>query len=76
MPKEYIVQQAPFDAAARELARSARLNQAKEIRPLLAEMRTTCQNCHETFQVALPDSYREWGFGGKAAAKETSDHGR
>jgi Cytochrome C' len=53
VPEQYVVLQAQFDEASRELAAAARLRSLHEVSELFREMQQTCRNCHATFRVSL-----------------------
>jgi hypothetical protein len=66
MPEEYIVLQAQFDEASRELAAAARLKSLQEVSDLYREMRRTCRNCHVTFRVPLEQPLADLGYAPKS----------
>ncbi len=59
VPDRYVAQQARFNETARELAMAARLKTVHEVDQRFEELKTTCIDCHEVFQVSLPSAYRD-----------------
>jgi len=74
IPPEYVILQAEFDEAARELADAARKNDIQLASRSFDDLTAACTNCHQAFRVSLQRPYQNLAYDPRSPVKEPTSH--